>query len=680
MEAAPGVKDYPRGIDWYYTLPRAGLIAAAIFFIYWPALHGGWIWDDDLYVRLNPIVQSPTGLWKFWCQPGSWVEYYPIEETVHWVQWHLWGAATLGYHLTNVLLQLLDCLLLWRLLARLGLRHGWVGGLLFAVHPAQVESVAMISELKNVLSLPFFLLSMIRWIEFDESRRREDYQWALFLYVLAMLCKITMAPFPVVILLYAWWKRGRVGAADLKASAPFFVVAAGLAMAGHVVGGLYVQQQNAPPENIVLGSPLDRLSNAGLILALYVARVLLVTDKLLSYPQWPVGAHLWPGLFCWMVLAALLAVFWRRRTGWGRHALLGLGFFLLMLAPFLGFTPISYMAFTWAMDHFLYLPLIGIVGLVVAAANGSEGRFPRPARRIFGGLLGLVVMLQAVESRALAVSFQSEMSFWSDIEGRNPKSWIAHNNLGQEMMKQGRTAQAVKQFQEVEQLAPRYCDGYYNLGVALDSLGRSAEARQQYLKVLALNPRDDRACLNLSQLAWQAHDQAGQEQWLTLALKLNPNNATAVVDLANLYARTNRLGQALDLYRPAVERNPEVVELHYNFGRTLFAAGRWSDAVEQLRAAVGLRPQWGEAHENLGLALARSGNMGEAVDELGRAVELSPDSRTARDELGMVLALAGRYEDSIKQLEMELKAHPDDQNAAQFLKKVQAYQAGHLGP
>ena len=229
---------------------RAAVLAALGWWIYAPALYGDWVWDDVLYLPQNPLLNDPERLWKLWFAPGHVLDYYPIEATVQWVQWQLWGQNTFGYHVTNVALHIVNALLVWRLLGKFKLRLAWLGGLLFLVHPVQVESVAYISELKNTLSLSPFLLAMGAWIDYEERQQTRDYALALGLFLVAMLCKISMAPFPVVILLYAWWKRGRVGTQDLKQSAPFFLISLALGVMT-ILSGIWYRQLHLEPEEIV---------------------------------------------------------------------------------------------------------------------------------------------------------------------------------------------------------------------------------------------------------------------------------------------------------------------------------------------------------------------------------------------------------------------------------------------
>jgi len=250
--------------NWQLVLLRVAVIAVAGLWIYWPALYGDWISDDIMYVSQNPLLRDPARLWKAWFAPGSFIEYYPIEEWVRWGQWQLWHQDTFGYHLTNVVLHVINALLVWRLLSKFGLRFAWLGGLIFAIHPMQVESVAWISELKNTLSLPPLLLALCFLIDYEENRNRNDYFLALGLFLVAMLCKVSMAPVPFVILLYAWWKRGRIVWSDLQDSVPFFAISFVLGMTAVFIGTWYLQIHHESPDVVPIDGFFSRLAMAGL--------------------------------------------------------------------------------------------------------------------------------------------------------------------------------------------------------------------------------------------------------------------------------------------------------------------------------------------------------------------------------------------------------------------------------
>ena len=433
--------------NWKLFLLRAGLIVAAGLWVFASALRGDWLMDDDFYITQNALLNVPARLWKIWFAPGSLIEYYPIEASLQALQWHFWHLDTLGYHLTNLILHLVGALLVWRLLSKFGLRLAWLGGFLFAIHPAVVESVAWISEFKNTLSLPFFLLTMCAWIDYEERRRPRDYLLALGFFLVAMLSKISMALFPLVILLYAWWKRGRIGWGDLKAAAPFFAISFVLGATTIWVGDRFrishLQEAYSPD----IGGFPARLALAGLSISFYFVKFFWPGEMLPIYPKWPVDPSSPIDFLPWLVMAGMVAWLGSKRATWGRHALLGLGFFLINLLPFIGFNSVTYMGFTWVMDHFLYIPMIGLIGLTIAALENIESRIPSPQRPWLAGITAAVLALLAWQSEVYAGMFGSPEKLWSYTAERNPSAWLAYNNLGNAYFETGRVPEAIAAYQ-----------------------------------------------------------------------------------------------------------------------------------------------------------------------------------------------------------------------------------------
>jgi len=467
---------------------RALLIVSAGFWVFAPSLHGDWLMDDDFYLTQNALLHDPHRLWKTWFAPGSLIEYYPIEATLQAVQWHFWHLDTLGYHVTNLVLHITGALLVWRLLEKFGLRLAWLGGLLFVIHPATVESVAWISEFKNTLSLPPFLLALCRWLDFESQGRSRDYLLALGWFLLAMLCKISMALFPIIILLYAWWKRDRVSWSDFRHAAPFFALTLTLGLTNVFVGQWFRISHLEPATNPDIGGPLSRLVLAGQSLAFYFTKAVFPIDLIPIYPKWPVQpASPW-AYVPWVVVIGAFAFCWMRRATWGRHALLGGGFFLINLLPFLGLNSVTYMGFTWVMDHFLYLPMIGLVGLAVAALEGLDAQLSPPARPWLVGGIALVFALLALESETYAGVFIGPEKLWTYTLAHNPTSWLAHNNLGDVDLETGRTADAITQFKEALRSNPTSIEAHTNLGFAYELSGRMPEALAQYLEALRYSP------------------------------------------------------------------------------------------------------------------------------------------------------------------------------------------------
>jgi len=446
-------------------------------------------------------MQDPAGLWKIWFQPGTFIEYYPISASVQWLQWQFFGKLTFGYHVTTIFLHLLSAFLLWRFFLKLGLRFAWLGALIFAIHPMTVESVAWISELKNTLSLPPFLLAMCAYLDYDDTKNSKDYFLALGLFLVAMLCKISMLTFPVLILVYVWCKRGRIQWVDIKASAPFFIISLTLgAMA--LWAGLRYEQVHGMENDPAMGI-FSRLACAGLSLSFYIWKFFWPVELMPIYPQWKVDAtsptHFLPWLFLGGIFYGLLWIRPQNR----RDILLAISFFVLILLPVLGFMSISYMRFTWVMDHFIYIPQIGLIGLLIGGL-GCIQDWLRPAfRPCLIGVVLLVVGLMAVQSHNYAKHFLDEETLWAYELQHNPQAWPAYDNLGNALLRKGQVVKAEQLYRQALQIYPDSAITHNNLGVAQEQRGDIVAAISSYQEALKIAPGYLDAQHNLARLLAQ---------------------------------------------------------------------------------------------------------------------------------------------------------------------------------
>ncbi len=495
--ARENLRAKPKAFDWM-RLCQVLLIAGAVLWIYWPALHGDWLWDDDYLIENNALIHDPDGLWHAWFEPSDLIDYFPLTVSLEWFEWQLWPGDPFCYHITSVILHVCSALLVWRLLSKLGLRLAWLGGVLFAIHPVMVESVAWMAELKNTLSMPFFLLSMGAWIDYDRRGKLEYYFLALGLFLLAMLCKSTMVMFPVVILFYAWWKRGRIGWIDLRNSAPFFAIslAVGLTLIAFLRHGV-------GEETIPLGGFLSRMACAGLSISFYFSRCFLPVELLPIYPQWKVNPPSPAQFLPWPVLGVAICWLWSKRKPWARHVLFGFGFFVINLLPFVGFRAISFMRFAWVMDHFLYIPILGLLGLAVAALGQVEERLGASSRPFAIGGIAVMMVLLAFASRQYAKIFINSEALWTYTIQRYPDAWPAHNNLGNALANEGRLPEAKKQYEEALRINPDYPEAHNDLGIILYQMGQTPGAIDQFKEALRLCPNLANAQINLEKVqAW----------------------------------------------------------------------------------------------------------------------------------------------------------------------------------
>ncbi|MES0350549.1 MAG: glycosyltransferase family 39 protein, partial [Desulfobacteria bacterium] len=187
---------------------------------YIPAMRGGFVWDDDSFV-LNPIIKAGDGLYRFWFSTEP-PDYFPLTSTTLWLEWRLWGENALGYHVVNVLLHVISSILIWLVLKRLKVPGAWLAGLIFAVHPVNVEAVAWITQRKSTLPLLFYFLSILLYLKFENTERYWMFALSLGSFLLALLSKTSVIMQPFVLLGCALWQRGRIARKDLIRSIPFF--------------------------------------------------------------------------------------------------------------------------------------------------------------------------------------------------------------------------------------------------------------------------------------------------------------------------------------------------------------------------------------------------------------------------------------------------------------------------
>src|SRR5947207_3744774 len=223
--ARPAVAPYHRNHAWLFAL----ILAAVTIFAYRPAWNGGFVWDDDDYIIKNHLLTAPNGLQRIWFSLDSPSQYFPLTYTTFRIERALWDLNPTGYHWVNLLLHVANALLVWWLLTRLKIPGAWLAAGIFALHPVQVESVAWITERKNVLMGFFFLLTLLCWTRFVEKERGWNfYGAALGCYALALFSKTTACTIPAALLLILWLKRKPINLAGLAQVAPFVIL--GLAM------------------------------------------------------------------------------------------------------------------------------------------------------------------------------------------------------------------------------------------------------------------------------------------------------------------------------------------------------------------------------------------------------------------------------------------------------------------
>jgi tetratricopeptide (TPR) repeat protein len=646
---------------------RALLIVAVTFWVYSPAFHGDWLWDDSVLIVDNPLMSDPGGLRKIWIEPGVLKDYYPITFTVQRLEWEWFGIHRLGYHLVNIALHALSALLVWRLLARLGVRAAWWGGLLFAVHPVMVESVAWISELKNTLALPPLLLAMIYWIDYDERRSPRDYRQALILFAVAMLCKSPEMMLPAVLPLYAWWKRGRISVADWKAAAPFFAVA--LLLGGF---GAWLEHHHAGALDFVSTGWTQRIATVGVQIFFLLSLCVFPVHLLPIYPNAvitrPTALDLWP----WLSLAILAGLIWRQPSTWGRHVGLGLGFFLLFCAPVLGFIVMDAEKMIWSMDHLVYVPAIGVIGLAAAGLDWAGATACRAARGLVTVLASLIIAVLAFGSHAYAGLFGHAEALWTYAAKENPSDWMVYVNQGAALADKGRFAEAVPLYRKSIALNPTYPESHYVLAVASEHLGHEDEAIAEYKATLERDPNLIQAYEGLGNALGKAHRYEEAIASFERAVRLDSGVATDHFSLGTLYAEDHRYQDAADQFTLAIQLDANQAKYHDALANVLLNLNHLPEAAAELNEVIRLDPGDEKAHSDLGVSLAQMGRIPEALQEFQAALRMNPNNAGAHANLGGIYLMAGKFAEAIAECEAALRIQPNLAQAQQNLARAQA--------
>jgi hypothetical protein len=568
---------------------QAGLIIMAGFWVFWPALHGDWYGDDWFLITNNLDLRSFSGLGKVWSATPQ-GDYWPVTSTVLWLQWHLWGAQPLPYHLLNLGLHLTDAFLVWRLLNKLGLRSGWAGGLLFVIHPLAVESVAWASEIKNNLSLLFFLLSLEAHIDCDQGRP-SGYLRSLIYYVAAMLSKTSVVMLPAVILLYNWWKRGRITRQEVKQTIPYFVIAAALGLATY-----HIQATFMAADPMVDGrGVVARMSGAGVAVFFYLGKFLVPIGLVPIYPRWQIEPPSFSQMATVPLLVALLFWFWIRRKGWGRHALLGLGFFLLNLLPVLGLVRMGYLHISWVADHLAYIPMIGLIGLGVAGLEAVHRQISVPWRPLLTGALAALGGLLAWTSHGEAEHWINSETLLAYNVKYNPDNWLLHWNLGNAAYANDHFQLATSEYQAALRLNPNSATIHYSLGntYLLFFPNDFDQALFHAEEAVRLEPGLTAAQYNLqTALALKRYVAAQQA---------NIAEAVARTDLGNDFSKIPlRSPEAINQYEIALRINPNYAPAHYGLALILSdIPSRKPEAIRHLEEALRSKPDFQPARRML---------------------------------------------------------------------------------
>jgi tetratricopeptide (TPR) repeat protein len=653
------------------------VIFAVTLLAYLPAVRGGFLWDDDFHLT-QPDLQSVEGLKRIWFEAGATQQFYPLLHSAFWVEHRLWGDSVVGYHLANILLHAAAACLVVAVVRRLALPGAWLAGLIFALHPVCVESVAWISEQKNTLSTIFYLGSALVYLRFDQDRRPSRYFLALGLFVLALLTKTVTATLPAALLVIFWWRRGRLSwRRDVRPLLPWFGLGATAGLLTSWVERTFIGARGA---DFTLNL-LERGLLAGRVIWFYLGKLVWPADLIFIYPRWAIDATVWWQYLFPLGVLALVAglgiVAQRQRGPLARAAAAGLAGFLIFagtLFPALGFINVYPFVFSYVADHFQYQASLGIIVPVAAGLTLAAGRLldsRAPAIRWLGPMGGglLLATLGALTWRQCGM-YRDAGTLYRETLARNPACGMAHTNLGDLLSRiPGRLPEAIDHFEAALRINPRDVNAHNDLGHAFTKIpGRQSAAIAEYEAALRIDPGFAPAHNNLGVLLETIPERLPEAiGHLEAAVRLAPDAAELRGNLGTALLKIpERAPEATAQFEAAVHLNPGSADMQNNLGVALAKIpGRLPEATAHLEEAVRLNSRSAKMHSNLGVALAQmSGRLTEAVAQFEAAVRTDFRSAEAHNNLGAALSrIPERAPEAIAQFEAAMRLKPDSAEA-----------------
>ena len=659
------------------TPARLALISAALALltlaVYWPVREFPFVnWDDPIYVSQNAhVLAGVTRASARWALSafvaGNW---HPLTLLSHMLDVQLFGTDAGWHHVTSLALHVANTLLLFGAMGRLTgayWRSAFIAAV-FAVHPLHVESVAWISERKDVLSTFFALIAILAYVSYVRRPGLARYAAVLVVYALALLSKPMVVTLPVLLLLLDVWPLERVslkferGAGWARAIADKLPL---LAAAG-VVGVVTVLSQGGTVARLDLLPWYARIANAVNGYVTYLVQTVWPVGLAAFYPlepiRWPIVAIGAAGL----ATITFAVIRWRQAAPW---AMTGWFWYLVALAPVAGLVQVGGQA---TADRYMYLPIVGLLVIVAWGVPQLVGPAFQRALRV-GALI--VVAACVPLARAQVGYWSDSLTLWQHAAAVTTNNYAAYEKIGEAFRDRGRLDDAYTWYSQAlahsEGQSPRYRATLLNdLGLVDTRRNRQQAAESEFRSAIDLDPAFAEARANLGNVLAATGRLAEAMTEYSTALRLDPSMTEAELGLGAALINQQRPADALPHYEAAVRARPEMAEAHSGLGAALALTGHDDQAIAEYQKALAIAPGLASAHVNLAAVLVRQGKIDEAIDQLTQALAADARQPAWHVELAQLLVERGRIADARTHLQAALAIDPSFAPARQALAAI----------
>ncbi len=629
----------------YVSLCLCLALAAATLVIYWPVRNYDFInYDDVDYVTENEYVKagltSDSIIWAL--KTGYVGNWHPLTWLSHVLDCHIFGTNAGRHHLTNLLLHIANTLLLFGLFKRMTgavWRSAFVAAV-FALHPLHVESVAWVSERKDVLSTLFWFLTMAAYLRYVERPSVSRYLLTLLAFALGLMAKPMLVSLPIVLLLMDYWPLCRLwGERAVKGpdkhreksakksfqswkwrglvweKVPFFVLAAASSVVTFIV-----QQRYGTVVHPTVVSLNVRIANALVSYLKYIVMMFWPGNLAVLYP------HLINMLPKWQIIVAVLFllgvsvwVIYCRKTY--KYFLFGWLWYLVTLVPVIGLVQVGRQALA---DRYTYIPLTGLFVIIAWGVPDLLSKF-RFRKIVLVTAAGLTLVPLSICTRLQLRYWRDGLSLFEHAFKITENNYVMGTNYAEELLRDKRYDEAIAMFNKVLRINPKYYAAHHDLGAALQMQGKFEEALTHYQK----------------------------------ALQLRPDNAKTYNNVGVIYHLQGKLTESVRCQRRALQFNPRYYEAHNDLGATLQLQGKIEEAISHYRMSLEIKPDYVTANNNLGRALMKQGKLDEAAVCFIEVLRTKPNYPDAHSDLGSVFLQQGKFDSAVAHLKKALRLKPN---------------------
>ncbi len=632
-------KDYSK-----IALPALLLLTLLVFF---PSLKNGFVnWDDPTYVTENPYITSLSfeNIKTFFLAgihssypDGIAYNYHPITMFSLAINYSMSGLDASSYHITNLLLHIINIVLVFFLSKRLFKNANNIIPICiaagFAIHPMHVESVAWVTERKDLLFTLFYILGMLFYLKSKEGNYKRFIGLSFFVFILSLLSKPSAVTFPIALFLLDYLNKRDFSKTLILEKIPFFIIAI---IFGFITIGI---QGDVAIGDFSNYSVLNRISFAFYGILFYLWNFILPWKAVTFYPFPNVAAMpILISIAPLIALGILFAIFYFFKKN--RMVIFGFLFFLLNIALTLQLVQVGNSIVSDRYTYLSYFGLLVITGYFLNTILNKKAQY----KPVVLGVLGMYLLYFSFSTFQQCKHWENGDTLWSRVIDRFPNSSSAYNNRANYFMKHDKLDLAVKDISKAYQINPKNVQVLTSHANIMRKTGKTKEALNSANTLIGINDAKSESYNTRGSIYFVQNNYVLAREDFEKALQLDSGNQAAYSNLGSIYFKEKNYAKAIEMYDKVLTDNPTMLDALINKGASQLSSGKNLDAIETLKKYISLKSDSHTAYYYLGLCYDRTNDNSSAIDHLTKAIQLSPNNKSYYAQRSSNYAKAGNIE------------------------------------